>query len=353
MNSAITRTGTVSQIKAEALRLGFCLCGITSAEPPEHYPLYDTWLAQGHHSRMDYLASERHKMLRRDPKLLLQGARSIIVLGWPYSLTAALPGTQEGLIAGYALQADYHDRLPRLMQQLVNFIRQLVDIPFDARSVTDSAPILERELGQRAGLGWIGRNSCLISPRRGSSFLLAEILVTLDLPASQPFTADRCGTCHRCVDACPTGGILPDRTLDAGKCISYLTIENKASIPPELRNKVGNWVFGCDLCQSVCPWNAKHLQGSAGSPGKHTLSTAEMLEELTLSIDDFKIRMQNSPLMRAKWMGYRRNLIVALTNLRQTQALPTFTRMLNTETDPEMRFLLTWAIEQFQSTAGT
>jgi epoxyqueuosine reductase len=297
---------------------------------------------------MASLANERHKRLRQNPKLLLEGARSIIVLGWPYTLTSSPPQSEQGLIAGYALQPDYHDHLPRLMQELVDFTHRLVDIPFGAKCVTDSAPLLERDLGQSAGLGWIGRNSCLISPRQGSSFLLAEILVTLDLPASQPFTADRCGTCRRCMNACPTGCIFPDRTLDAGKCISYLTIENKASIPIELRQKVENWVFGCDICQSVCPWNTKNLQGLPVNAEKHALSTKEMLEELTLSADDFKILMEGSPLLRAKWSGYRRNLIVVLTNLRQTQAIQTFTEALKTETDPEMFNLLTWAIERLQ-----
>jgi epoxyqueuosine reductase len=158
-------------------------------------------------------------------------------------------------VASYARGEDYHDVLPARMQELVRFIEEQVGGPVGNRYYTDTGPILERDLAQQAGIGWIGKNTCLIHPKQGSYFFLSEILLDLELEPDPPFTTDHCGTCTRCITACPTQCILPDRTLDATRCISYLTIELKDDIPVELREKVGDWAFGCDVCQMVCPWN--------------------------------------------------------------------------------------------------
>jgi epoxyqueuosine reductase len=336
----------LSQIKAEAFRLGFSLFGVTAADPPEHYPLYENWLDQGCHGGMGYLDSTYHREARKHPASLLEGAKSIIVLGWSYSLTRSPAKPTAGLIAGYALQPDYHDHLPQLMAGLVEFIHHSTAMPFQAKCLTDSAPVLERELGQRAGLGWIGRNSCLISPEWGSAFLLAEILLTLDLPVSQSFNTDRCGTCRRCIDACPTACIRSDRTLDANRCISYLTIENKGAIPVELREKLGSWVFGCDICQEVCPWNTKQMKNEQKSSLSAGLSPEQMIESLQAAPDDFEHQFQGSPILRAKWAGYQRNLIAVLTNMQEKKALSVFTDLFENETTPDQRELLQWALDK-------
>ena len=164
-------------------------------------------------------------------------------------------------IASYAHGDDYHDILPARMKELVQFIEEQVGGPVQNRYYTDTGPILERDLAQRAGIGWIGKNTCLINPKQGSYFLLSEILLDLELEPDPPFTTDHCGTCTRCIEACPTDCILPNRTLDARRCISYLTIELKDDIPLELRDKIGDWVFGCDICQQVCPWNRFAAEG--------------------------------------------------------------------------------------------
>ena len=186
------------------------------------------------------------------------------------------------------------------------------------RVFTDSAPILERELGVRAGLGWIGKNSCLISPHVGSNFLLAEVFLDQELKPDYPFDKDHCGSCTRCIDACPTKCILPDRTIDSNRCISYHTIENRGEIPPEMMQKLGNWVFGCDICQMVCPWN-KHLGLKSGSDVQEgILNLSQMLSILSMSDDDFEQMFKSTALMRARRSGILRNVLIRLERSQTT-----------------------------------
>ncbi len=246
------------KVRAQAKQLGFALCGFTSCAPPAHLSVFEDWLDAGRHGSMAYLASERARAARADPRRLMPACRTIIVLGCSYS--PPMPLTEDALggrVAAYAVGDDYHDVLPAMARSLAEFIRSQADATLQWRAVSDAAPLLERELGQRAGLGWIGKNSMLISPQRGSYFVLAELLISLELPPDTPFESDRCGSCRRCLDACPTACILPDRTLDASRCISFLTIENRGDTPQELRQASGRWAFGCDICQEVCPWNVR------------------------------------------------------------------------------------------------
>jgi epoxyqueuosine reductase len=231
------------------------------------------------------------------------------------------------------------------MQELVKFIDEQIGYSVKNRWYTDTGPILERDLAQRAGIGWIGKNTCLIHPRHGSYFLLSEILLDLPLEPDPPFLTDHCGTCTRCIEACPTDCILPDRTLDARRCISYLTIELKDGIPEDLRDKVGGWVFGCDICQQVCPWNRFAGEGDQAFGNDDALP--QLKEELGLTPQAFNQRFKRSPIKRAKRRGYLRNVAVALGNVGDMHALPVLQNALQDE-EPMVREHAQWAIETIQ-----
>jgi epoxyqueuosine reductase len=250
-----------------------------------------------------------------------------------------------GNIASYARGQDYHEILPERMKELVQFIEEQVGGPVKNRWYTDTGPILERDLAQRAGIGWIGKNTCLIHPKHGSYFLLSEILLDLALEPDPPFVTDHCGTCTRCIDACPTDCILPDRTIDATRCISYLTIELKDGIPTALRDKVGSWVFGCDICQMVCPWNRFVGQGDPAFGSDRP--DPSLTEELSISAQEFNQRFKGTPVKRAKRRGYLRNVAVALGNTGDMHALPVLQNALNHE-EPMVREHAKWAIEKIE-----
>ncbi|MCK6584221.1 MAG: tRNA epoxyqueuosine(34) reductase QueG [Anaerolineales bacterium] len=311
-------------VKNKARQLGFILAGVTSCEPPKHFDIFQGWLDSDHHGMMDYLASERSRQRRADPSLILPECESILVLALPYQkpdLTGFAKPVRSGpQIASYALGNDYHDVIPPRLKEIVQFIEEQVGHPVPNRCYTDTGPILERELAQRAGLGWIGKNSMLINPKAGSTFLLAEILLGIELERDEPFPPDHCGTCTRCIEACPTDCILPNRTVDSRRCISYLTIENKDVIPEELRPQMGNWIFGCDICQQVCPWNRFSLPSDPALEPNVPLPV--LSKELTLTSSEFNRRFKRSPIQRAKRRGYLRNLAVALGNAGNENDLP-------------------------------
>ncbi|HEX7938860.1 MAG TPA: tRNA epoxyqueuosine(34) reductase QueG, partial [Gemmatimonadaceae bacterium] len=241
-------TSTESQIKAAALALGFDPVGITATGPAGKHDAFRAWLDHGFAGEMSWL--ERGAEKRRDSSLPFPQARSAIVVGLDYG------GKQPaGPIARYARGDDYHDVMLDRLKELEVRIEEIVGHAISARAYVDTGPILERDLAQRAGLGWIGKNTNLINPERGSFFFLGALLTGLPLESDPPFEADRCGTCTRCLDACPTDAFVEPRVLDATRCISYLTIEHRTSIAPELRPLVGELVYGCDICQDVCPWN--------------------------------------------------------------------------------------------------
>jgi epoxyqueuosine reductase len=346
-------------IKEKARQLGFILAGVTTPEPPPHYSTFENWLAQGHHGTMDYLANDRSRTRRADPREILPECKSILVLATPYNPPLPMrddkalhqegPGGR-GQIASYAWGDDYHDILPARMKELVQFIEEQAGGPIKNRWYTDSGPILERDLAQRAGIGWIGKNTCLIHPKHGSYFLLSEIFLDLVLEPDPPFITDHCGTCTRCIDACPTDCILPNRTIDASRCISYLTIELKDDVPTELRDKMGNWVFGCDICQMVCPWNRFAEEGDPAFEEKGSLHS--LTEELTISTQEFNQRFKRSPIKRAKRRGYLRNAAVALGNTGDMLALPVLQNALNDE-EPMVREHAQWAINKINQQVGT
>jgi epoxyqueuosine reductase len=364
-NSAF-RPALRSEIDAQAHRLGFDLVGVTTPEAPSHFSVFESWLAAGRHGEMAYLASERSLLRRHDPRQILPECRSILVLGARYSpsvfpvpAASPAPGSNpHGKVAAYAWGDDYHEVLAARLQSLVDFISAQLGAPLPNRWYTDSGPLLERDLAQRAGLGWIGKNTCLINPQLGSYFFLAEILLGLELPPDAPFTFDRCGACNRCLQACPTGCILPDRTIDARRCISYLTIELKGSLPPGLRSQVGEWVFGCDICQQVCPWN-RHFALSPSLPpaspefaARPGLPQPDLLQELALTPDQFSRKFKASPVKRNHRRGYLRNVAVALGGLRFPTALPALRQALSGDPEPLVRGHAAWALGQLRGQAA-
>ena len=335
-------------IGAEARRLGFELAGITTPETPPHYTTYENWLAAGRHGDMAYLANPRARQRRRNPREILPECRSILVLGIRYpGAASALPQKSEmmreperlGRVAAYAWGDDYHDVLAGRLRRLVSWLEALTGQPVPNRWYTDTGPLLERDLAQRAGLGWIGKNTCLIHPRLGSFILLAEILLGIDMPPSAPFTHDHCGKCRRCLEACPTQCILPDRTLLSQHCISYLTIENKGPVPRSLRLSLGNWIFGCDICQQVCPWNQRFAQSESDPafmprPG---LPAPDLIQEMGLTQEQFNNKFKGSPVKRAKRRGYLRNVAVALGNCAGPESVPILARALLSDPEPLVR----------------
>ncbi len=344
-----------ARLKDEARRLGFDLAGITTPEPPPHFETYARWVQAGLHGEMRYLEREDALRKRADPKEILPECESILVLGMRYNPPTQLQPPNggkagaggRGRIASYAWGEDYHAVIPPKLRALVAFLEGEVGHPFPHRAYTDTGPLLERDLAQRAGLGWAGKNTCLIAPGVGSYFFLAEILLGLPLRPDPPFPTDHCGTCTRCIEACPTQAILPDRTLDARRCISYLTIESKGAIPPDLRPLMGDWVFGCDVCQTVCPWNIRFAKPAAEPafaprPG---VPAPLLREELRLSPQEFNRKFKGSPVKRAKRRGYLRNVSVALGNVGALEDLPALRAALD---DPEslVRTHARWALQR-------
>lgn len=323
---------------------GVSLAAAAPLTPPPEWDLYLRWLEGGYHAGMIYLSEPRLLARRADPRLLFPHARSIVMAALPIPAPASLPTPPQdrprGRLASYAWGMDYHLIIPALLRQAADSAGLAV------YAASDSAPILERGYAVRAGLGWIGRNTCLIHPVEGSFFLLGVLLVDAELEQAAPFAVDRCGTCDRCVRACPTGCIRADRTLDSGRCISYLTIENKGAIPRDLRPALGHWVFGCDICQQVCPWNHRRLAQS-GHPA--LAPTAEIpfpvLEnELTLTPQEFKQRFTSSPVLRAKRRGYLRSVCVALGNSTDRSSVPALAECLASEPEPLVRAHAAWAL---------
>jgi len=347
-----------ARVKAEAQRLGFQLVGVTTPEPPPHYAFYERWLEVGYHGEMGYLTTGRARQRRADPRQILPECKSILVLGLRYPAPKAAhpaqPGGPHGRVAAYAWGADYHDVIPERLRALVAFIEAQVGEPVPNRWYTDTGPVLERDLAQRAGLGWIGKNTCLIHPRLGSYFVLAEIFLGLELESDPPFLPDHCGSCTRCLDACPTSCILPDRTLDASRCISYLTIELKGAIPETLRPQMDDWIFGCDVCQQVCPWNQRFAlpQGDPAFSPRPDAPRPDLISELSLTPPEFNRKFKGSPVKRSKRRGYLRNVAVALGNSGDREVVPALAQTLARESEPLVRGHAAWALGQLGGEAA-
>jgi epoxyqueuosine reductase len=339
-------------LQAEAESLGFSLFGITRPDPPPHFSGFESWLAAGNHGNMTYLSEERSRQLRSDPKKILPECRSILSLGIRYpspsSFSIEPSGNNHGRVASYAWGMDYHLVIPARLENLTLKLQKIAGSPVKTVCITDSSPLLEHEYAWQAGLGWISKNTCLISPKIGSYFFLAEILTDVELAPTTPFSADRCGSCTRCIRACPTGCILPGRIIDARRCISYLTIENKGEIPHQLRPLVGNHVFGCDVCQEVCPWNCRFAlpDGDQAFAPRAGIPFPDLRLELHLDEAGFNLKFQDNPVKRARRRGYLRNVAVAIGNQKVTEAIPDLVWALKNEAEPLIRGHVAWALGQ-------
>lgn len=293
-------------IKQEAKRLGFLDCGIAKAEFLEkEAPRLEAWLKNGYHGEMGYM--EHHFDKRLDPRLLVDGAKTVISLSYNY-----YPEVQQRddsyHISKYAYGEDYHHVIKGKLRELLHSIREEIG-EVNGRAFVDSAPVMERAWAEKAGLGWNGKHSLLIQKQQGSFFFLAELIIDLELEYDAPFITDHCGECTRCIDACPTQAILPNNTIDGSKCISYFTIELKDNIPSEFKDSFEDWMFGCDICQDVCPWNrfSKAHSEPLFQPKQDLLEmTKKEWEEITE--ETFRKVFKKSAVKRTKFSGFTRNI---------------------------------------------
>ncbi|MGI9076142.1 MAG: tRNA epoxyqueuosine(34) reductase QueG [Gemmatimonadaceae bacterium] len=335
-------------MKAQAFGLGFDLAGIATLGAAETASYFDEWLARGYAGEMSYLPNGAEK--RRDTRLPYAGASSAVVVALNYG------GTQPtGPIARYARGNDYHDVMTAKLGQLHGWVEMQIGKPVRGRAYVDTGPILERDLARRAGLGWFGKNTNLLNPDLGSFFFIGCLLLDLDLTPDPPFAADRCGTCRRCLDACPTNAFPEPRILDSTRCISYLTIELRGAIPLEFRESMGELIYGCDICQDVCPWNVKFAQelAEAAFQPREALAAkdARTLARELLAMDDtaFRATFTNSPLKRAKRRGLARNAAVVLGNSGTPDDVTVLVRALR-DPEPLVRQHAAWALSRIETT---
>ena len=333
-------------IHARANKLGFELVGITPAAQSETIARYRQWIENGYAGKMDYL--EKHLPLKVDVRQLLAEAKSVISLAMNYYTLdppkALAEDPARGQISRYAWGDDYHEVIRQRLSELVDFIKKTAETEFKTRVCVDTAPIIEREYAQKAGIGWIGKNTNLIHWRSGSWYFLAEVLINIDLESDTAPLRGSCGTCTRCIEACPTDAIIEPNLLDSRLCISYLTIELKESIPKALRPKIGNLIFGCDICQEVCPWNSKAVPTDepAFQPRDGNL-TPKLLSLIGMTQQEFSLRFKGSPIKRTKRRGFLRNVLVAIGNWGEPRAVPALKDAL-TDDEPLVRSHAAWAL---------
>ena len=328
-----------SRVREEARMLGFELIGVARPEPSAHLRFYERWLAEGRHGGMAYLARPEAVARRADLRRTLATVRSVVVVAMGYHTEPDPddpPDPTRGVIARYARGRDYHRVIKRRLLALLERVAAHARCPVAGRVYVDTGPLLERELGQRAGLGWFGKNTMLIHPRRGSWHFLGALLLDLDLEPDPPFTADHCGNCSRCLDACPTGALLGRDSsgapvMDATRCISYLTIEHRGPIPSELRPAIGNRVYGCDICQEVCPFNSSKFvqltperdyradwRDAPDRPGPSTelpgTESPPLVELMRMTREEWDVFSRGSAIRRVGYAGFKRNVAVAIGN---------------------------------------
>lgn len=342
------------ELKTEAIRLGFSHLAVAPATPVMHYPAFLSWIEAGRNADMTYLSRPDTVAKRGDPRLLLENCQRIICLTVPYRRPEAPIGEApegQGRISTYARTRDYHDVIRDQLAQLEAFLQRRTEGSAVTKSYVDTGPILERSFAAQAGIGAAGKNTCLLIQGSGSYFFLAEILTDLPLPVDEPYTRDLCGSCQRCMDACPTGCIHPDRTIDAGRCISTLTIEHRGILPDEKKGLLGDWVFGCDLCQMVCPHNTQTPERPIILGNPHLPEFLDLVALFNLSEAQFKTSFGPTPLARTRRAGLLRNAAIVLGNQRSAAALPALRSALTQETAAGIADACQWAIRQIENTA--
>jgi epoxyqueuosine reductase len=348
---------TSSIVKAEAAALGFDLCGIAPAKGFPELEFLPEWLARGYAGEMQYMRRTAER--RSDVRAVLPSARSVISLGVvynadrPYSTENA--DSSRAAIARYAWGDDYHVVIEERLARLVERLRALIGDSFEARAYVDTGPVQERVYAQNAGLGWIGKNTCLINPELGSWMFLSEIICNLPLEPDSP-SLDQCGTCTLCLDACPTGALVDSHVLDSTRCLSYLTIELKGSIPHAHRDSLGEHAYGCDICQEVCPWNLSTAtavtDGGEWQP-RGGLDRPRLLELWNRSDDDLRVLLKGSAMKRAGVKRLRRNLAVAIGNSGDVAAIDALVNHREpTCVEPLVAEHVAWAIEKLVTHSG-
>jgi epoxyqueuosine reductase len=348
LNDARALSAAVVEI---ARGLGFHAVGIAPALPARRFRAFEEWLDRGMHGEMAYLADPVQRVARADVGMLLAGARSVVVVALAYDAGVVPLERLRGQVARYARNRDYHSIIKTRLRALADRLSELVDRPVAARPCVDTAPVLERELAERAGLGFVGKNTLLIAPGLGSYLLLGELILDVELaPTAAEEPRSRCGTCSACLDACPTGAFVGPHLLDARRCISYLTIEHRGPIPRELRPALGTRIFGCDVCQEVCPFNAAAPARTVPDPGLAlTTRTAErsapdLIRTLGLGAAQMRQLVRGTPLRRAGREGLLRNVCVALGNAGDPAAIPALARALTGDRSPLVRGHAAWAL---------
>jgi epoxyqueuosine reductase len=356
----ISRLELKVRLVSFAREIGFDSCRVAASSSPRYAHEFRNWLGEGEHGEMSYM--ERAEEKRCDPRKILPGAKSIVVLALNYfqggaahppsqsfgvaHRAAATPKT--GRIARYARGDDYHDLIASKLDRIDELLREFGG---QQKCYVDTGPVLERDYAAQAGVGWHGKSTMLINEQLGTWFFLAEVLTTLELPPDES-VPDRCGTCERCIKACPTGAITAPHHLDARRCISYLTIELKGSIPLELRPLIGDRIFGCDDCLDACPWNRfAQVSREAAFSARPSAVGIPLCDYLSLSDDEFRVLFRNSPIKRIKRRGFLRNVCVALGNVGDSSDLPALERA---AADPEALIAehAKWAIHQIRSRHG-
>jgi epoxyqueuosine reductase len=317
----MNKSHLLDAIESIATEEGFILCGVAAAVEAAGFHALVSWIKAGYCADMTYFADRQEAY--RHPSGVLPGAKSIVALAYPYPAGHAdTLAPNHGRVARYTwIDADYHDIIHPKLKRICRLVRESMPNA-NARGVVDTAPLMEREFAQLAGLGWRGKNTLLLNKHLGSYFFLACVLIDVDLPASDPHTTSHCGTCTACLDACPTDAFPEPGVLDATKCISYLTIENRDEIPQELREGIGDWVFGCDICQEVCPWNTKPTRAAGGTDSR---SAMDLIDLLKIGEEEFRKRFRKSPMWRTRRRGMLRNAAIVLGNIGNEQAVQALT----------------------------
>ena len=341
------------QIKRQALQIGFSLVGVAPAVQADGFDRLREWLDRGYSGAMAYL--EKNSEPRRHPSSIFSPVRSVVMVGLTYSGEATRLSPQpveespvRGKTARYARGPDYHELIWRKLDQLLDWLRQAAP-GCEGRGVVDTAPLLERDFARRAGLGWFGKNTMLINKRAGSFVFLGALLVDIELKPDPPYEGSHCGTCTACLEACPTQALVSPGWLDARRCISYLTIELRTPIAEELRAPIGDWMFGCDICQEVCPWNSKPR--TSEFPTEGDLAAFDPAEVLTLTETEFRQRFHGTAITRARRGGLLRNAAIVLGNWGDAAALPALRGAL-ADGDEMVREAAQWAIGQIVRRTG-